>query len=152
MPDTGFIPWGAVFESGKKCLTPVLFPGVPFLSQVTNTGNWLRRVYCLFYTFSDFFTVKYSTIQHTYSTHHTQHTTTHSIQDPEYISTAHQHHMTSPDITPHCQPHYTTWHTQHTTWHHRPKLAIMFCENSGAIVEWLMDKFKSGCVSGCTRW
>ena len=26
-----FFPRGAVFESGQKCLEPVLFPGVPFL-------------------------------------------------------------------------------------------------------------------------
>ena len=68
MLETGFIPWSAVFESGKKCLKPVLFPGVPFLSQVKNSGNWLRRVYCLYLYIFCFF-CKYSTIQHTYSTH-----------------------------------------------------------------------------------
>ena len=50
------------------------------------------------------------------------------------------HHMTSPDITPHCTTlHHITPH--HSIWHHQPKLAILLCENSGAVVEWLMDKF-----------
>ena len=71
-------PGGAIFESGKMPETGFI-PGVPFLSQVT----------ILYFTFSDFFTCKDSTIQHTFSTHHTQYTTTHSIQDPQYISTAH---------------------------------------------------------------
>ena len=43
-----FFPRGAIFESGKKYLKPVLFPGVPFLSQVKNNGHWLRRVYSLY--------------------------------------------------------------------------------------------------------
>ena len=41
-------------------------------------------------------------------------------------------------------PHYTITphHTQHITAHGtQPKLAILLCENSGAVVEWLMDKF-----------
>ena len=83
-----FFPQGAIFESGKKCLKPVLFPGVPFLSQVKKYWKLVALIVYIC-TFSEFFYCKYSTIQHTYSTHHTQYTTTHSIQDPQYISTAH---------------------------------------------------------------
>ena len=71
MPETGFIPWGAVFESGKKDRKLV--------------AQSLLSIFIHFLTFY----CKYSTIQDTYSTHHTQYTTTHSIQDPQYISTAH---------------------------------------------------------------
>ena len=74
MPETGFIPWGAVFESGKKYLKLVAQSFIVYIE-----------------TFSAFL-LKKSTIQHTYSTHHTQYTTTHSRQDPKYSSTA--HHLT----------------------------------------------------------
>ena len=80
--------WGAVFQSGKNTI--------------------------LFH-FLIFFACKNSTIQHTFSAHHTQYTTTHSIQDPQYISTA--HHITSHHLTSHhMAPHGTTWH--HITPHY----------------------------------
>ena len=44
-----FSPGEPFSSQVKKCLKPVLFPGVPFLSQVKNTGNWLHRVYCLYF-------------------------------------------------------------------------------------------------------
>ena len=72
MPETGFIPRGAVFESGK-------------ILRESGCAEFIVYIY----TFSEFCYCKYSTMQHTYSTHHTQYTTTHSIQDPQYIITAH---------------------------------------------------------------
>ena len=78
----------------KKCLKPVLFPAGAVFQSGKNT---------ILIHFLNFFACKNSTIQHTFSTHHTQYTTTHSIQDPLYISTA--HHITSHDIT----GHHTTW-------------------------------------------
>ena len=122
----------ASFSSQVKMSETGFIPGVPFLSQVKNTGNWLRRVCCLYLNIFLNFYCKYSTIQHTFSTHHTRYTTTHSIQDPHYISTAHHitsHHMTSPDITPHAlshTTHYTTLHTQHHI-APQPKLANLLC-------------------------
>ena len=90
----------APFSSQVKSLKPVFFCRGAVFESGKNT---------ILIHFLDFFACKYSTIQHTYSIHHTQHTTTHSIQDPQYISTAQHitshditsHHMTSPDITPH---------------------------------------------------
>ena len=81
-------------------------PGVPFFSQV-------KILYSTH--FLNFFACKNSTTQHTFSTHHTQYTTTHSIRDPQYISTA--HHITSHHLTSHhMAPHYTT--SQHITLQH----------------------------------
>ena len=94
LPDS--FPEGVIFQSGKKMSETGFIPGVPFFSQV-------KILY--FVIFWIFFACKNNTIQHMFSAHRTQYTTTHSIQDPQYISTA--HHITS---------HHITWH--HTTWHH----------------------------------
>ena len=87
-----FFPQCAVFESGKKKRKLVA-----------------QSLLSIFIHFLNFY-CEYSTIQHTYSTHHTQYTTTHSIQ---------AHHLTSH----HMAPHYTTLHhitAHHSTWHHSP--------------------------------
>ena len=72
MPETGFIPWGAVFESVKKYRKLVA-----------------QSLLSIFIHFLIFFTV--NTAQYNTHTAHTntQYTTTHNIQDPQYISTAH---------------------------------------------------------------
>ena len=58
--------------------------------------------------------------------------------------------MTSPDITAHgttlhhITPHYTTSQhitAHHSTLHHTPNSPFCCVKNSGAVVEWLMDKF-----------
>ena len=77
-------------------------PGVPFLSQV--------KILILIHFLNFFLLVKIAQYNTTFSTHHTQYRTTHSIQDPPYISTA--HHFTSQHMT----PHHTTSH--HITPHH----------------------------------
>ena len=133
MPETGFIPWGAVFESGKKYRKLVA-----------------QSLLSIFIHFLNFY-CKYSTIQHTYSTHHTQYTTTHSIQDPQYISTAHHitwHHLTSHGTTwHHITPHYTT--SQHITTA-QTRHFVVWKQWSRC---WVVDgQVQSGCVSGCTRW
>ena len=78
MPETGFIPWGAVFESGKK---------------IPETGCAEFIVYI--YTFSEFFTVNIA--QYNTHTAHTIHNTQPHTAYKTHNTSA--RHITSHDIT-----------------------------------------------------